>query len=67
MSFPVERLAEFREAAGMTQTDLAVRLGVSYRTVQRWEGNESKPIGLAVSALFDLFPAAGTNGKRKAR
>jgi DNA-binding transcriptional regulator YiaG len=65
VTFPLERLAELREAAGMTQTDLAVNLGVSYRTVQRWEGNEAKPSGLAVVRLFEVFPAAGTNGSKK--
>jgi DNA-binding transcriptional regulator YiaG len=46
---------------------LAAQLGVSERTIQRWEAKKAKPFPLAVRALFNLFPAAGTNGKRKAR
>ncbi len=65
MTFPIERLAELRQAMEMSQQALAVKLGVSYRTVQRWEARTSKPVGLAVSALSNLFPAAGTNGSKK--
>jgi transcriptional regulator with XRE-family HTH domain len=67
MTFPLDRLAQFREAAGYTQVGLASELGVHPRTVQRWELLESKPHPRDVKALFNLFPAAGTNGKRKAR
>lgn len=33
-----ERLTAARQAAGLTQPELADRLGVSVRTVTRWEG-----------------------------
>jgi putative transcriptional regulator len=64
-AFPIERLADLRKSLDMSQEALAAKLGVSYRTVQRWERNAAKPTGLAARALFNLFPAAGTNGSKK--
>lgn len=36
-------LRQLREELGLTQTQLAERLGVSLRTVARWESGESQP------------------------
>ena len=38
-----DRLAGAREAAGLTQDDLAKRLGVRLTTVQAWEDDASEP------------------------
>lgn len=38
-----DRLAGAREAAGLSQTDLAKRLGVRLTTVQAWEDDASEP------------------------
>lgn len=38
-----DRLAAAREALGMSQRDLATRLGVKLSTVQRWEDDQSEP------------------------
>lgn len=38
-----DRLANAREAAGLTQTQFAERLGVSEKTVQSWEHDRSEP------------------------
>lgn len=38
-----DRLAGAREAAGMTQEDLARRLGVRLTTLQAWEDDASEP------------------------
>jgi len=43
-----------RSTYGMTREDIASRLGVSYKTVERWETGEVKPrkvILMAFSAL----------------
>ncbi len=65
MSFPLDRLPALRAAQGMSQKALADNLGVSVRTVQRWEAGDHAPFARDVRALFNLFPAAGTNGSKK--
>ena len=42
MSF-VTRLKEARNRAGLQQKELAVRSGVSLRTIQNWEGDKRRP------------------------
>ena len=44
---------------GLTQEDLARKLGVSWGTVARWEGGKSKPSKLAQRAIEDLLKGAG--------
>ncbi|WP_341990324.1 helix-turn-helix transcriptional regulator [Azorhizobium sp. AG788] len=53
MSFR-ERLKEWRESQGLTQTDLANRLGASLRSLTRWESGEGLPNGEALFALAEL-------------
>lgn len=58
------RVALCREARGLTQAELAERLGVSKTTVARWETDGTRPapamIGLLARTLRcrpgDLFP-----------
>ncbi|MBI1416387.1 MAG: helix-turn-helix domain-containing protein [Limimaricola sp.] len=38
-----DRLAGAREAAGLSQHDLAVRLGVNTKTLQAWEDDRKEP------------------------
>ena len=38
-----ERIHDLRERSGMTQTDLALRMGVSRSGVNAWEMGISKP------------------------
>lgn len=45
------RIRELREAAGMTQADLADRLQVSVPTVSKWENGVIRP---SVSNLMEL-------------
>jgi transcriptional regulator with XRE-family HTH domain len=58
-----ETLKELRKEAGLTQADLAERLGVEQPTVQRWEGGRREPslstleqiarvLGVSPSAFF---------------
>lgn len=39
----MQNLKELREAAGLTQMQLAAKCGVSLSTVRLWEGNAGKP------------------------
>lgn len=58
------RIRELREAAGLTQTALAVRLGISRQAVNQWEAGATWPsaqllprlafaLGCQVSDLFE--------------
>lgn len=53
MSFR-ERLKQWRESQGITQTDLAKRLDVSLRSLTRWESGGGMPGGEVLAALAAL-------------
>ncbi len=49
------RIRELREAAGMTQADLADRLQVSVPTVSRWENGVIRPSVGNLIELAEIF------------
>ena len=49
-----KRIREAREIAGLTQTQLAKLIGVSYASVNRWENGQSRPNNLAWQRIMDL-------------
>lgn len=53
-----ERIAQKREAAGLSQSELARRLGLSPQAVQKWEAGVSTPRN---SKLGDLAMVLGTS------
>lgn len=52
---PQLTLEALRVNAGMTQQDVADRLGVSRFTVMKWESGEVKPKELVIYALAKLY------------
>lgn len=44
-----------REAAGVAQADVAAELGVSQRTVSRWEAGECSPTKEVLPLYVDLL------------
>ncbi|MGR3495362.1 multiprotein-bridging factor 1 family protein [Citreimonas sp.] len=50
-----DRLAAAREAAGMTQGDLARRLGVKLKTLQSWENDMAEPRANRLSMTSGLL------------
>lgn len=50
---PVD-IKELRKRTGMTQQQMANRMGVAKQTVHRWEIGQSKPSQLAIRQLHRL-------------
>jgi transcriptional regulator with XRE-family HTH domain len=54
-----KQIRDLREAAGMTQMDLAVQMGVTIATVSNWERGTSEPFArhlLKLARLFNVSP-----------
>lgn len=50
-----ERISFLREAKGMTQEELAVKLGISRSSLSHYEKNRRKPDYVIISAMADIF------------
>jgi len=64
-----ERLYSWRERCNFSQSEAALKLHVSKRTLQEWEQGRATPAHLARVALESVIggsikPAAGQNRKR---
>ena len=55
-------LRSVRAALNLTQEQLAERLGVSFTTVNRWEGGGNRPQRAAQEAILALAAEAGVDG-----
>ena len=49
------RIKQFREAEGMTKTDLARRMGVTRQAVNSWERGVSYPTAANLLQMAELF------------
>ena len=61
-----ERVKILRNSLGLTQTELAERLGVTYVTISRWENGQARPNRLAIKALTSLV-ASSSRGTAEIR
>lgn len=50
-----DEIKEVRQALGLTQEQFAVKLGVTFPTVNRWENLKTKPSPLALQKLQKLI------------
>lgn len=53
-------IVELRKAAGMTQEELANKLGVNYRTVASWEKDRTEPNVMMVEMMAAIFGCTKT-------
>ena len=53
---------ELRERTGLTQEKFAVRLGVTFGTINRWENGHVMPSPLALNRVEDLLHQLGEQG-----
>ena len=54
MSFP-QRLKRLRKAAGLTQRELGMRLGVTYSSIHQWESGETVPRAYRLRQIADAL------------
>ena len=62
-----ERLYSWRERCNFSQSEAALKLKVSKRTLQEWEQGRATPVHLAVAALESVIgrPIKSAAGRRK--
>lgn len=53
-----ERIRGIRKRMGLTQTEFAKKVGVSYATVNRWERGHTKPYRIAYLRLLEIEKAS---------
>lgn len=56
-------IRRLRRQMGLSQQELAVRLGVALPTVSRWENRRSKPSPLALDRIEALLRDMGEEGE----
>jgi len=50
---------EMRQRSGLTQTELAAKIGVSYYSVNRWENQKTMPVSLALKRIEEVLREMG--------
>ena len=56
-------IRELRQQLGLSQEKLAARLGVSFRTVSRWENRRVVPSALALKQIKELLDEMSQSSK----
>ncbi|MBW4639343.1 MAG: helix-turn-helix transcriptional regulator [Gloeocapsa sp. UFS-A4-WI-NPMV-4B04] len=56
-------IRETRQRLGLTQEQFALKLGVSYQSVNRWENGRTKPLPLAMKQIKQIVKRMGDRGK----
>ncbi|MDX2215579.1 MAG: helix-turn-helix transcriptional regulator [Oculatellaceae cyanobacterium bins.114] len=56
-------IRELRQQLGLSQEKLAAKLGVSFRTVNRWENRHSVPSSLALKQVEGLLHQMSCSSK----
>ncbi len=53
---------EMRHRSGLTQAELAAKIGVSYYSVNRWENQKTMPVSLALKRVEEILREMGDRG-----
>ena len=53
---------KLRQRSGLTQTELAAKIGVSYYSVNRWENQKTMPVSLALKRVEEILCEMGDRG-----
>ncbi len=54
---------ETRQRLALSQAKFAVRLGVSFQSVNRWENGRTKPLPIVLKQIEHLLHQMGDSGK----
>lgn len=57
-------IPELRQQLNLSQKQFAVRLGVSFKTVNRWENGHTVPSRIALKLIEEMLRKMGEPGKR---
>jgi len=60
----LDLIRELRQQLNLSQKQFAVRLGVSFKTVNRWENGHTVPSPLALKLIEQMIRQMGEPGKR---
>lgn len=55
-------IREMRSHIGLTQEQLALNLGVTYSTLNRWENKRGNPSSLAIQKILAMLEQMGDRG-----
>lgn len=55
------KLLSLRKGAGLTQSELAQKIGVTIQTISRWENGMSIPSPKRIKRMADLFNVDGSD------
>jgi len=58
-----ELVREMRHCSGLTQEELASKIGVSYASLNRWENCRTMPVGLVVKRVREVLVEMGDRGQ----
>ena len=58
-----ELIREMRAHVGLTQEQLALHLGVTYSTLNRWENQRGKPSPMAIAKIEAMLTQMGDRGQ----
>src|SRR5688572_6889430 len=56
-----QKVQHLRKRLGLSQEELAARLGLSFATINRWEAGRSKPQRVQLATFEKLWEDAGLN------
>ncbi len=56
-------IREMRAHVGLTQEQLALHLGVTYSTMNRWENERGNPSPLAIQKIEQMLTRMGDRGR----
>lgn len=60
-------IRELRQQLGLSQEKLAAKLGVSFRSVNRWENKRAVPSALALKQIEELLHQMSASSKATVR